>query len=265
ATRQTRRARRGDDIEMDETRMKDGKEDGPGPALVPKASGPDYQPCFIFTNESSGSQAAQEFAQRHLLPFYQDDLQRLASMIRPVPDFPRSEIIFRHVLDIAQQPGGLDLCTSLLQAHFTGDWSTIDVVACCESGGFVFAPALALRVGVPMALIRQGGKLPPPTVSITIYSSHISAAASRPLGNKRIEIGCDVIPTGASVVVLDNVLASGTTLCAVLELLREAGVDADKVHVMVVAEFPTHRGREELRQRGFGRVKIQSLLILGGV
>ncbi|KAG6135574.1 hypothetical protein E4U12_001630 [Claviceps purpurea] len=265
AARQTRRARRGDDVETDETSMKDGKEDGPEPALVPEASGPGYQPCFIFANESSGSEAAQEFAQRHLLPFCHNDLQRLASMIRPVPDFPRSEIIFRHVLDIAQQPGGLDLCTSLLQAHFTGDWSTIDVVACCESGGFVFAPALALRVGVPMALIRQGGKLPPPTVKVTTCSSHISAAVSHTLGEKRIEIGRGVIPTGASVVVVDNVLASGTTLCAVLELLREAGVDADKVHVMVVAEFPTHRGREELRQRGFGRVKVQSLLILGGV
>ncbi|KAG6116716.1 hypothetical protein E4U14_008421 [Claviceps sp. LM454 group G7] len=265
AARQTRRARRGDNIEIDETRMKNGKEDGPGPALVPEASGPDWQPCFIFANESSGSEAAQEFAQRNLLSFFHNDLQRLARMIRPVPDFPRSEIMFRHVLDIAQQPGGLDLCTSLLQAHFTGDWSTVDVVACCEFGGFVFAPTLALRVGVPMALIRQGGKLPPPTLSVTTCSSHISAAVSRALGEKRIEIGRGVIPTGASVVVVDNVLASGTTLCAVLELLREAGVDADNVHVMVVAEFPTHRGREELRQRGFGRVKVQSLLILDGV
>jgi len=78
-------------------------------------------------------------------------------------------------------------------------------------------------------------------------------------------MGRSAVPTGASVVVVDDVLASGTTLCAVLQLLEEAGVGADEVHVMVVAEFPIHRGRETLRRRGFGRVKIQSLLILDGV
>ena len=74
----------------------------------------------------------------------------------------------------------------------------------------------------------------------------------------------DVVPRGASVVVLDDVLATGETLCAVLRLLDEAGISAEDVSVMVVAEFPIHRGRELLRQRGFGRVNIQSLLVFGG-
>lgn len=81
---------------------------------------------------------------------------------------------------------------------------------------------------------------------------------------ERIEMGRDAIPRGAGVVVVDDVLASGETLCAVLRLLREAGGGADQVSVAVVAEFPAHRGRELLRRCGFGGVNVQSLLVFGG-
>ena len=64
--------------------------------------------------------------------------------------------------------------------------------------------------------------------------------------------------------VVDDVLATGNTLCAVLQLLTKAGVDVENISVMVVAEFPVHRGRQVLCQHGFGRVNVQSLLIFGG-
>jgi adenine/guanine phosphoribosyltransferase-like PRPP-binding protein len=88
--------------------------------------------------------------------------------------------------------------------------------------------------------------------------------ASNNSKEKRIEMERDVVPRGASVVVVDDVLSTGETLCAVLQLLDEAGIGAEDVSIMVVAEFPVHRGRELLRQRGFGRINIQSLLIFGG-
>jgi len=65
-------------------------------------------------------------------------------------------------------------------------------------------------------------------------------------------------------VVVDDVLSSGETLCAVLRLLEEAGIKAEDTSIMVVAELPAQRGRELLRQQGFARVNIQSLLIFGG-
>jgi adenine/guanine phosphoribosyltransferase-like PRPP-binding protein len=63
---------------------------------------------------------------------------------------------------------------------------------------------------------------------------------------------------------VDDVLATGKTLYAVLQLLDKAGIGAEDISVMAVAEFPVHRGRELLRQRGFGRVNIQSLLVFDG-
>lgn len=225
-----------------------------------------HHPSFIFDNDATGDEAAIRFAENHLLPFLHEDLQRLSRMVDLVPNFPRPSIEFRHVLNIAQKPDGLALCTSLLQSHFTGDWANVDKIVCCEAGGFVYASALALRVGVPLALIRETGKLPPPTFSSPRCASHITSStlASSVSKAKQIEMGVNVISRGASVVVVDDVLATGNTLCAVLQLLNEANVYADDVQIMVVAEFPIHRGREFLRQHGFGRVHIQSLLIFDG-
>jgi adenine phosphoribosyltransferase len=224
----------------------------------------DYRPSLIFDNDTTGNEAAKKFAEHYLLPFVHEDLQRLAHMVRQVPDFPCPGIEFRHVLGISQQPGGLALCTCLLQTHFTGDWAKVGAVACCEAGGLVYASALALRVGVPLVLIREAGKLPPPTVSVIKPSSHISSLASNTSKEKRIEMEPDVVSRGASVVVVDDVLSTGETLCAVLQLLDKAGISAEDVSIIVVAEFPVQRGRDLLRQRGFGRINIQSLLIFGG-
>jgi adenine phosphoribosyltransferase len=181
----------------------------------------DYRPSLIFDNDTTGKEAAKRFAEHYLLPFVHEDLQRLANMVRQVPNFPRPGIEFRHVLGISQQPGGLALCTSLLQTHFTGDWAKVDAVVCCEAGGFVYASALALRVDVPLVLIREAGKLPPPTVSVIKPPSHISSLASNNSKEKRIEMERDVVPRGASVVVVDDVLSTGETLCAVLQLLEK--------------------------------------------
>ncbi|KAK3315410.1 phosphoribosyl transferase domain protein [Apodospora peruviana] len=254
----------------DKAKGKDGK-------LVDDST--DYPPDFSFDNDTTGDdKKVKEFAETHLLNFFHSDLQRLASMVRPFSDFPRPGIEFRHVLDIAQQPGGLKLCMSLLRRHLStgwpkmptplsGDWPK--VIACCETGGFVFGSALALFIELqrPLALIRKGaaGKLPPPTVSVDKSPSHISSATCSGGAGERIEMGRDVIPRGASVLVVDDVLATGQTLCAVLQLLGKAGVDAENVSVMVVAEFPVHRGRELLRQNGFGKASVQSLLVFGGL
>lgn len=84
-------------------------------------------------------------------------------------------------------------------------------------------------------------------------------------GRSKLEMKCPAeLPAGASVIVVDDVLVLGKTLCAMLHLLEKAGVKADGVAVLVVAEFPVHRGRELLRSYGFGGVRVHSLLVYGG-
>ncbi|RAK72133.1 phosphoribosyl transferase domain protein [Aspergillus fijiensis CBS 313.89] len=263
ASEETRQARRGCQGRQQE--RKDKIDCGEGTS---NSAALEYPPSLIFENDTPGDEAVREFGEQHLLPLVDENLQRLANMVRKVHDFPRPAIDFRHVLGISQQPGGIGLCTSLLQSHFTGDWAKVGAIACCEAGSFVYGSALAMQVDVPLALIREGGKLPQPTVSVPKSTSHISSMAPRESScdssEKRLEIEQGLIPEGASVVVVDDVLATGRTLCAVLDLLVEAGIRAEDVSVMVVAEFPVHRGRELLRQRGFSNVNIRSLLVFDG-
>lgn len=225
-----------------------------------------YRPSLIFDNNIPGSRFVEEFGKERLLPFLHHDLQNLASMVTIVPDFPRRGIEFRHILRIPQQEGGLALCVSLLQTHF--DWGSVSSIACCEAGGFAFASALALKLELPLWLIREAGKLPPPTVSVAKHPSYVSSEASGSAPQRLIELELSNAPAWvewARVVVVDDVLSTGETLCAVLQLLEKAGVYAENVSVMVVAEFPVHRGRELLRKSGFGRTSVQSLLVFDGL
>lgn len=223
-----------------------------------------YQPDLTFNNGEYGEDAAKLWAQKHLLPFFDPKLQRLSDMVRSVSDFPRRDVEFRHVLDIVQHPGGLPLSTSLLRSHFNGHWSKIDAIVACETGGFLLASPLATQVDRPLALVREAGKLPPPVASSLKGQSHISELSSRKSRMKTMEIARDVIREGHSVVVVDDVLASGRTLCAVLQLLGKVGISMENITIMVVAEFSVHRAREHLRQQGYGGARIQSLLVFGG-
>ena len=255
----TRQARGGGQVHSDLTSTESDNKNR-------ECKGSDSLPTLTFLNATEGSEEAQRFAKECLLPFMDDDHKRLAGMVRRITGFPSPGVEFRDVLGIAKQPGGLGLCTSLMQRRFTGNRSSIDTVVCCEAGGFIFASALAARIDVPLAIARGKGKIPSPTIAVTALPSHISSLATGNLAYERtVEMGEGAVRAGHSVVVIDDVLASGSTLCAVLQLLQKAGVDLGDVKVMVVAEFPLHRGRELLRLRGYGGVKVDSVLRFGGV
>ncbi|KAF1968122.1 hypothetical protein BU23DRAFT_541703 [Bimuria novae-zelandiae CBS 107.79] len=223
------------------------------------------RPDLKFANEMYGSTLAHNFAERCLAPLLHEGIEQLGSMVPSIPDFPRPGIEFRHVLDIAQRPEGLTLCTSLLRAHFTGDWNQVGAIACCEAGGFIFASALAVQVKVHLLLIRESGKLPPPTVSTARSPSYVSLSAGGKATKYSIEMNVEKIPRRKPVVLVDDVLATGKTLCAALQLLLKAGVNLEDISVLNVAEFPLHQGRKLLRDEGFGRVNVRSLLVFGGV
>ncbi|KAI1044960.1 hypothetical protein LB503_013581 [Fusarium chuoi] len=268
ASEKTRQARRRCQVNKDNLHDHDYKGDdrgSNGSNCKSNSTTLNYRHSLVFDNEVMGDDGVRRFADKYLLPFLHNDLERLATMVVPVPDFPRPGIDFRHVLNIAQRQGGLALCTSLLRSQFKGDWGEVGAVACCEAGGFVYASALAQQVDVPLALIREAGKLPPPTVSVKKPSSHISGSGSSNLEGKKIEMSQDLIPRGASVVVIDDVLATGKTLYAVLQLLAGASISNENISIIVVAEFPVHHGRELLYHHGFGDISIQSLLVFDGV
>ncbi|EME42619.1 hypothetical protein DOTSEDRAFT_36452 [Dothistroma septosporum NZE10] len=203
------------------------------------------QPDFVFVNDTKGDETAKKFAESHLLSFIHRDLTRLSDMVRSVPNFPTAEVEFHHILNI----------------H---DWTKVDLIASCESGGVPFGSALAKQLNLPLALICKADKLPPPTFSVTRSASYISSFTDEAVEKKSFEIDRHTVAKSSVIVVVDDVLSSGQTLCAVLQLLQKAGVKAKDVVVMVVAEFPVHRGRELLCKSGFGEAVVRSLLVYGG-
>jgi adenine phosphoribosyltransferase len=226
--------------------------------------GSDRWTGLVFDNEKTGEQMPKIFAKYCLLPFLDEDLLRLVEMVPTVIDFPCSGVQFQDVLKISQHRGGLKLCASLMQRLSSVDWTGVDAIVGCEAGGFIFASALAIEVDVPLVLIRKAGKVPPPTISAAKSVSHISWATTQDLEEERIEVDAALVSKARSVVVVDDVLATGHTLCAVLSLLTQAGIKDSNITVMVVAEFPAHRGREMLVRSGFGRAQVQSLLVFEG-
>ncbi|KAI1330871.1 hypothetical protein F5Y16DRAFT_395836 [Xylariaceae sp. FL0255] len=225
----------------------------------------DWRPDYEFVNDTRGDEKAKTFAHRHLFRLLEGRFQELADMVCSVPDKSHEGLIFHHLLGIPQTPGGLTYSTELLQSHFCGDWADIGAVIGCEAGGFIFASPLAANLERPLILIRNN-KLPQPVLSVRKDLSHIS---SREMNDeaRKVEVLCIegvLLLKDASVVVVDDVLTSGTTLLALLQLLEKAGITSDRIHVMVIAEFPEYCARKMLYQKGFGKVRIQSLLVYGG-
>ncbi|KAJ5096687.1 phosphoribosyl transferase domain protein [Penicillium angulare] len=218
-------------------------------------------PSLVFENDLRGISKARQFAQDSIRPLLSQDLLKLAAMIPSVSNFPHFGIDFQHVLHISQCPEGLSLCTSLMEAQFAGSWSQVHSIICCEVGSLVFASSLASSVKIPLVLIRQAGKLPPPVVSVKKPKSHISSCD---LEESRLEMDPRLVSSNAPVVIVDDVLATGKTLCATIELLRKAHVPTENISVIVIAEFPIHRGREMLHQREYGDIRVQSLLYFEG-
>ena len=151
--------------------------------------------------------------------------------IRSIPDFPIEGILFYDIATLLRSPEALEYCLDALETQLRA-WNP-DVIAGIESRGFLFAVPLAQRMGVPMMMIRKEGKLPGPTRSYVYELEY---------GTDTIEIQDDALQPGQKVVILDDLLATGGTLAASVELCRQAG--GDVVGCGVVIELSFLNGRQ---------------------
>ncbi|MCW4353248.1 adenine phosphoribosyltransferase [Hoyosella sp. YIM 151337] len=161
----------------------------------------------------------------------------IARLTRIVPDFPQRGVTFADLTPVFADPAGLRaVVEGLAKAGQRGDVRHIDLVAGIDSRGFLLGSAVALRLGTGVLAVRKGGKLPPP-VHTRAYTLEYGTAA--------LEIPASGIQfTGQRVLVIDDVLATGGTLAAAMDLLRTAG--AQVAAAAVVLEIPDLKGRERL-------------------
>jgi adenine phosphoribosyltransferase len=137
---------------------------------------------------------------------------KLTDYIRSIPDFPKPGILFRDITPLLASPAAFRQAVGQLAARFRD--RTIDAVAAAEARGFLFAAPLALELDAALVPIRKPGKLPYETMAHTYELEY---------GTDTLEIHADAIPPGASVLVVDDLLATGGTVEACCRLVEKAG------------------------------------------
>ena len=136
-------------------------------------------------------------------------IDELKAAIRDVPDFPKPGVMFKDITPLLAQPRAFSSVIELL-AERVEKHRGQGIVA-IESRGFILGAALAVRLGLPLQLVRKPGKLPYKTVSMSYELEY---------GTDKVEIHVDAIQPGTPYVVVDDVIATGGTAAATAELVE---------------------------------------------
>jgi adenine phosphoribosyltransferase len=136
----------------------------------------------------------------------------LKQYIRDIPDFPKPGILFKDITPLLADPVAFRHSIDRLAVHYDGQ--PLDAVAAAEARGFLFAAPLALRLGKPLVPLRKPGKLPYRTYSLKYELEY---------GSAELQMHADGFDSGARVLLVDDVLATGGTMQAGARLVEQAG------------------------------------------
>jgi adenine phosphoribosyltransferase len=160
-------------------------------------------------------------------------LALLRARVRDVPDFPKPGILFRDLTPLMGDGAALAACVALLAERVAAHGP--DVIVAVESRGFIFGAPVAAALGVGFAPVRKPGKLPARKLRRTYDLEY---------GTDSLEMHADAVHAGARVAVVDDLLATGGTAAATVELVREQG--ALVVGAAFVVELALLTGRARL-------------------
>ena len=160
-------------------------------------------------------------------------MEQLKKLIREVPDFPKPGILFYDITTLLKDPAGLKAVIDALRDRYAR--TKVDLVLGVEARGFIFAPALAYALGAGFIPVRKPKKLPARTVREEYQLEY---------GSDSLEIHADAIQPGQSVLIVDDLLATGGTAAAVARLVEKLGGKVAGLGFVVELDFL--KGREKL-------------------
>ena len=162
------------------------------------------------------------------------DIEALKAKIRDVPDFPKPGIVFKDITTLLKDPEGLrrsaDLLTDLVRGR------KVTKVVAIESRGFILGSLVADRLSLGFVPVRKPGKLPAPTRQ---------ASYALEYGTDTLEIHEDALRTGESVLIVDDVIATGGTARAVAELVEGLGARVEAYAFLIEIAFLNGRAKLE--------------------
>lgn len=160
-------------------------------------------------------------------------MEELKSIIRDVHDFPKKGIVFKDITTLLADAKSYQRMVDLLSHRYVGQ--KIDKVVGVEARGFIIGAALAYKLGAGIVLVRKPGKLPSKTFKKSYDLEY---------GTDTLEIHIDSIKKGERVLIADDLLATGGTMAAVVDMVASMG--ADLVECCFMAELEFLDGRKKL-------------------
>ena len=167
----------------------------------------------------------------------------IKSRIRSIPDYPKPGIIFRDITTLLQDPVGFRVTVEGLVQHFQA--GRIDKVAGVEARGFILGGAVAHQLDAGFIPVRKKGKLPWQTIGQDYALEY---------GTDRVEIHTDAILEGERVLLIDDLIATGGTAAAAIELIRQTG--GKIVGAAFVIDLPDLGGRKRIEGMGVDVVAL---------
>ena len=161
-------------------------------------------------------------------------MKTVKDYVTDIPDFPEPGIIFRDITSVIGDADGLKLAVDEMQAMLDG--VKFDALAGLESRGFLFGMPIAYNLGKPFIPVRKIGKLPRETVSASYELEY---------GTAEIEVHKDDVKPGMRVVLIDDLIATGGTLCAAAQLFEQLGASIAKIVCLLELKGLDGRSRLE--------------------
>jgi adenine phosphoribosyltransferase len=168
----------------------------------------------------------------------------LRNMIVNYPDFPKPGILFRDINPVFKRNDALNYIADEFYRIYSK--AKVDTVAGIESRGLIIATALALRFGIGVIMVRKAGKLPGRTLNKSYDIEYGSAI---------IELQQDTISKGESILIADDLIATGGTAVAAAQLIKELG--GKVVGFAFIIELSDLKGADRLRKMGYN---VESLV-----
>ena len=172
----------------------------------------------------------------------------LREIIANYPDFPKEGILFRDINPVFKRNDALNYIADEFYRIYSK--SKVDLVAGIESRGFIIATALALRFGKGIVMIRKAGKLPGRTVKKSYDIEY---------GTAVMELQQDAIDKGDSILIADDLIATGGTAVAAAQMIKELG--GKVAGFAFIIELSDLKGADRLRKMGYN---VESLVTFRG-
>lgn len=159
----------------------------------------------------------------------------LRQKLRQYPDFPSKGVMFEDIMPIFRDPAAFQLLVDGFKLHMAEKKLKVDAIIGLDARGFLFGPVIALQLGIPFIPVRKAGKLPGETVQVTYTKEYAKDV---------FEMQADALSKGQSVVIVDDIIATGGSAAAAGQLVSKLGGNVLEYWFLLELDFL--KGRDQL-------------------